>query len=136
MAKSDYLVYPAVFDSRGNDDPNHYTVTFPDVPDTVTQGATLAEAVKRAPDALAVALPDYPTYPVPTPIEKVQADNPGTIVSYVGVDMKAALRRDKNRTVRKNVTIPYSLAEAAKDKDINFSEVLADGLRAKLAQEA
>ena len=70
MKKADYVLYPAIFDNRDND--GSYTVTFPDVPDTVTDGETLTEAFKNAPDALAVALPDYKKYPTPTPIEQVQ----------------------------------------------------------------
>lgn len=34
--KLDYLFYPAIFDNRDND--GYYTVTFPDVPDTIAQG--------------------------------------------------------------------------------------------------
>lgn len=130
MAKADYLVYPAIFDNRDND--GAYNVTFPDVPDTVTYGATLAEAVRRAPEALAVALPDYATYPPATPLPEVQAAHPGLLVSLVGVDMKAARRKMRDVTVRKNVTIPQSLAEEAKRAGINFSETLTEALAAKL----
>lgn len=130
MAKPNYVIYPAVFDNVDND--GYYTVTFPDIPDTVTQGKTLTEAVKNAPDALAVALPDYPKYPEPTPIDRVQADNPESIVSYVGVDMKKARQRARDVTVRKNVTIPQSLAREAEVQGINFSATLTEALEAKL----
>lgn len=130
MDKPNYLVYPAVFDNRDND--GYYTVTFPDVPDTVSQGKTLEEAVKNAPDALAVALPDYKEYPSPTPLAKVQANNPDVVVSLVGVDMLAARRKVRDVTIRKNVTIPQSLAKEAKAAGINFSETLTEALEAKL----
>ncbi|MGX7021887.1 type II toxin-antitoxin system HicB family antitoxin [Pediococcus ethanolidurans] len=130
MNKPNYVVYPAVFDNVNND--GYYTVTFPDVPDTVTDGKTLEEAIKNAPDALAVALPDYKEYPMATSLNKVQASNPGLIVSYVGVDMKAARRKSRDATVRKNVTIPMSLAEKAQTQDINFSATLTEALEEKL----
>lgn len=130
MKKPDYVIYPAIFDNRDND--GYYTVTFPDIPNTVSQGKNLAEAVKEAPDAIAVALPDYPKYPDPTPIEEVRAANPGCIVSLVGVDMKKARRRTRDVTVRKNVTIPMSLANQAKKEQINFSQVLTEALEDKL----
>ncbi|MFD1431246.1 type II toxin-antitoxin system HicB family antitoxin [Lacticaseibacillus yichunensis] len=130
MEKPNYLVYPAVFDNVDNE--GYYTVTFPDVPDTIAQGATLEEAVKNAPDALAVALPDYKEYPAPTPIVDVQAANPGLLVSLVGVDMLAARRKMRDVTVRKNVTIPQSLDEEARAAGINFSETLTEALEEKL----
>ncbi len=132
MEKTNYLVYPAVFDNRSN--AGYYTVTFPDVPDTIAQGKTLEEAVRNAPDALAVALPDYAHYPVPTPLNQVQEHNPGLLVSLVGVDMRAARRRVRDVTIRKNVTIPQSLAAEAKAAGINFSETLTEALEAKLGE--
>ncbi|WP_125572490.1 type II toxin-antitoxin system HicB family antitoxin [Lacticaseibacillus songhuajiangensis] len=130
MKKPNYLVYPAVFDNVDND--GFYTVTFPDVPDTVSQGETLEEAVQNAPDALAVALPDYASYPKPTPLEQVRANNPGLLVSLVGVDMHDARREISEAIVHENVTIPKSLAEEAKVTGINFSETLTEALEAKL----
>ncbi|WP_225418403.1 type II toxin-antitoxin system HicB family antitoxin [Lacticaseibacillus daqingensis] len=81
------LMYPAVFDNADND--GQYTVTFPDVPDTVSQGATLEEALTAAPNALAVALPDYVEYPTPSSFEEVKTANPGLIVQMVSVTVPA-----------------------------------------------
>lgn len=75
--------YPAIFDSEDND--GYVTVTFPDVPDTVTDGKTLAEAMRNASDALAVALPDYHPYPTPTTLAQVQAAYPNKIVKLIEV---------------------------------------------------
>ena len=46
--------------------------------------------------------------------------------------MKLARRRARDVTVRKNVTIPISLAEEASAKDINFSATLTEALEEKL----
>lgn len=130
MALPDYVVYPAIFDYR--DDDGTYTVTFPDVPDTVTQGATMTDAFKSAPDALAIALIDRRRYPQATDMKVVQADHPEAVVSLVGVDMRRARRRADNRTIRKNVTVPMDLAELAKKRGINFSRTLTEALELKL----
>lgn len=126
----DYVIYPAIFDNKDND--GFYTVTFPDIPDTTTQGKTLAEAFKNAPHAIEVALPDYPNYPTPSDLKEVQAANPNTLVQYIGVDMKRYLDTMKNRSVRKNVTVPAVLAEKAADYHLNFSAVLTEALKERL----
>ncbi|KRL72000.1 type II toxin-antitoxin system HicB family antitoxin [Lentilactobacillus parakefiri] len=130
MKNPDYVVYPAIFDHIDND--GYYTVTFPDIPDTVSQGHSLADAMKEAPDAIAVALPDYAIYPTPSDVKKVQAEHSKAIVSLVGVNMKEKLKQMKKRTVHKNVTIPVALADAAKEQGINFSEVLTEALEEKI----
>lgn len=130
MPKPDYAIYPAVF-SRDADD-GYYVVTFPDVPDTISQGKTLTDAVKNAPDALGVALPDYSSYPTPTPLRDVQRAFPSDIVSLVGVDLRAARRKRRDSTVRKSVTIPQSLDHAARRAGINFSATLTEALERAL----
>lgn len=127
---SESIVYPAVFDNIDND--GYYSVTFPDIPDTSTYGSTLAEAIKRAPDAIAVALPDYNPYPLPSDLVTIQRANPGKIVSLVVVDLKTIRQRAHDTTIRKNVTIPQSLAIKAKKAGINFSATLTAALEAKL----
>ncbi|KIO93765.1 hypothetical protein ADT67_12550 [Levilactobacillus brevis] len=130
MVKRELLVYPAVFDNEENN--GYYTVSFPDVPNTVTQGKTLEEAFTNTGDALGVALLDYATYPKASDLLAVQKANPGKPVSLVSVDMAAVRRRVKNTTVRKNVTIPQMLAEEADEHGINYSEVLREALQHKL----
>lgn len=63
----------------------------------------------------------------------MQSQYPDAIVSLVGVDMKQKIKQMKKRTVHKNVTIPTTLADEAKARGINFSEVLTDALREKLS---
>lgn len=130
MKNPDYVVYPAIFDNTNND--CFYTVTFPDIPDTVSQGKTLTDAMEQAPDAIAVALPDYPIYPKPSDIKKVQAENPDLVVSLVGVNMKEKLKQMRKRTIHKNVTIPVALADEADKQGINFSETLTKALEDKI----
>ncbi|WP_235803575.1 type II toxin-antitoxin system HicB family antitoxin [Lentilactobacillus kisonensis] len=100
MKNPDYVIYPAIFDDTNND--GYYTVTFPDIPDTVSQGQTLTDAMEAAPDAIAVALPDYAIYPKPSDVKKIQAQNPNAVVSLVGVNMKEKLKQMRKRTVHQN----------------------------------
>ena len=130
MSKADYVIYPAIFDNTDND--GYYTVTFPDIPDTITQGKDLKEALKRAPDAIAVALPDYTEYPTPSKLEDIQKAHPGLLVQYIGVDMKAYLERINDYAVRKSISIPHSLAEAAKEKNLSLSAITTQALREHL----
>lgn len=87
MKKPNIVSYPAIFNNQNND--GYYTVTFPDIPDTISQGKTLEEAIHEAPDAIAVALPDYEEYPHPSDIQRIQAKNPDKIVRMVSVNMNA-----------------------------------------------
>ena len=130
MTKIDFPVYPAIFDNVDND--GYYTVTFPDVTDTVTDGATMAEALHNAPEALGIALLDYADYPAPTDLKVVQAAHPDLYVSLVGVDMRVLRRKAHNRTARKQVTVPMDLATAAEHAGLNFSQVLTKALEETL----
>ena len=80
--------------------------------------------------------------PVPSSVEeaihlaKADADedfdySDGTL-TFVDVDFKVYRDRLRNRTVKKNCTIPYWLNEKAMAMGINFSQVLQDALQAKL----
>ncbi|AEB74181.1 type II toxin-antitoxin system HicB family antitoxin [Lentilactobacillus buchneri] len=95
MTNPEIVSYPAIFSNQDND--SYYTVTFPDIPDTVSQGRTLEEALREAPDAIAVALPDYAEYPKPSNLQRVQAENPNAIVRLVRVNMKEKLEAMRSK---------------------------------------
>ena len=59
------MEYPAIFEP--DREAGGYVVTFPDVPEAITQGASEPEAVKRARDALETALSFYIEKGVPLP---------------------------------------------------------------------
>ena len=52
----------------------------------------------------------------------------GDIVTLVDVDFTEYRKRNENRAVRKNVTIPYRVCAAADKEDINYSKVLTEAL--------
>lgn len=122
------LLYPAIF-THGD---TAITVTFPDIPEAITQGKDLNEAYQMAVEVLGFTLEDYQEYPQASSTSQVQADNPDADVALVSIDMNAYLRRYHSKKIRKNVTIPEWLNNLAEEKKLNFSQVLTEALESKL----
>ena len=103
-----------------------------DIPDFAmgTQGDSVAEAMEMARDAIGIIGIDmeYRNKSIPEPgSAKVNAKE-GDIVTLVDVDFTEYRKRNENRAVRKNVTIPYRVCAAADKEDINYSKVLTEAL--------
>lgn len=122
------LLYPAIF-KQGD---TAITVTFPDIPEAITQGKDLNEAYQMAVEVLGFTLEDYQEYPQASSSSQVQADNPDADVALISIDMNAYLRKYHSKKVRKNVTIPEWLNNIAEEKKLNFSQVLTEALESKL----
>ena len=108
---------------------------FPDF-NTGTEGADLADAIDMSADAislLGITLQDEGrSIPDPTPAREVKPENPGDIVTLVTVDFDEYRRKIDNRAVRRNVSLPAWLDEAARAADINVSAILAAALKQEL----
>lgn len=129
MAK--YL-YPACFYKEDN---GQYSVIFPDF-GGATYGNDLYDAYNMAIDYLGSTIACYQDdgeqLPEPTDIKDVKCDEqPNGFVSLVVVDSNAY--RD-NRAVKKTLTIPAWLDRKATAQHVNFSAVLQEALKAKLAE--
>lgn len=122
------LLYPAIF-KHGD---TAITVTFPDIPEAITQGKDLNEAYQMAIEVLGFALEDYQEYPQASSSSQVQADNPDADVALISIDMNAYLRKYHSKKIRKNVTIPEWLNNLAEENKLNFSQVLTEALKSKL----
>ena len=126
------LFYPAVFHPE---DVGGYSVDFPDLLGCVTEGDTLAEAVKMAEDALGIYLyslkEDKETVPAPSDPADIETEG-RDFVSLVEYDEIAYLKRTDNHAVKKTVTIPSWLDTIARERNINFSNVLQNALRKEL----
>lgn len=100
-----------------------------------TQGETLAEAIEMARDAIGMAGCYYEDekreIPVPSEPSSIKLAD-GELLSIVDVDLGEYRKKHENRTVRKNLTIPYWLNEEAEKANINFSAVLQNALIAQL----
>ncbi|HFI0507286.1 TPA: type II toxin-antitoxin system HicB family antitoxin [Streptococcus suis] len=122
------LLYPAIFTPDGQ-----YTmVTFPDIPEAITQGKDFDEAYTMALEVLGFALEDYIEYPQATPIQELKKQYPDDDIALVAIDMLAYKKKYQSKKVRKNVTIPEWLNELAEEHNINFSQVLTEALELKL----
>ena len=125
------LFYPAVFHKEGDG----YWVSFPDVPEALTEGDNMQEAYKMAVDCLGLALTVKidENVPLPTPsvFENIELqDNEFLVV--VEFDFLDYKKQTSSRAVKKTLSIPVWLNKEALDKGINFSQVLQEALIEKL----
>lgn len=129
MAK---YVYPAVFEPEDN---GAYSVYFPDIDGCYTAGESLAEAFEMAEDALALMIYDYEqngrTLPSASRLENVKTEN-GSFVNYIACDTIEYQKRYNTKAVKKTLSIPEWLNEAATKAGVNFSQVLQDALKKQL----
>jgi len=127
----DTYLFPAIFDENDGG----YTVTFPDLPGCITEGDTEQEAVAHATEALALHLwgieRDHEAIPEPTPIREIVLE-PGQAIVLVRANLRLMRRTMRERAVRKMVTLPRWLNDAAEEAGVNYSQVLQEGLKALL----
>ena len=128
MAK---YVYPAVFTKYDDG----YSVEFPDVPGCYSCGDTLADAMTMASDALALMLfqneHDGKAIPEPSKINEIFTDTK-SFLSYVCCDTLGYQKKYNNKAVKKTLTIPEWLNEAAVAANLNFSQILQNALKKEL----
>ncbi|MFW5458183.1 type II toxin-antitoxin system HicB family antitoxin [Streptococcus hyovaginalis] len=122
------LLYPAIF----TPDSEYIVVTFPDVPEAITQGKDIQEAYEMAVEVLGFALEDYKEYPQASSVSDLKEQYPNADIALIGIDMLAYMRKYHSNKIRKNVTIPEYLNDLAEDKNLNFSQVLTEALELKL----
>lgn len=129
MAK---YVYPAIFTPEEG---GGYSVFFPDLDGCYTCGDDLQDVMFMANDVLAFVLYDYEAegkeIPVPSKAEDIQKEA-GDFVNYVACDTVEYARMHDNRAVKKTLTIPQWLNDAALRCNINFSQVLQEALMEKV----
>ena len=120
--------YPAIFTSEEN---GGYSVCFPDLEGCYTCGDTLADALFMAEDALALVLYGYENDKREIPSPSTTSDIPlsnNSFVNIVACDTLEYRKRFNNKAIKKTLTIPEWLNEAAVAMNINFSQVLQDAL--------
>jgi predicted RNase H-like HicB family nuclease len=128
--KPDRYVYPAIFsyDSDG------VAISFPDLPGCLTCGKDQDEAVAMAKDVLAGHLScledDGDPIPAPSDFRNIKPEAEEAIVA-----IEAWMLPLREKTVRKNLTIPAKLAYQADKAGINFSQVLSAALEKELLSE-
>ena len=58
------------------------------------------------------------------------------VITLVDVDLESYKRKHEMRTVRKNLTLPFWLNEAAEKQIVNFSKILQEALMKHLNIDA
>ncbi len=128
MAK---YAFPAVFHQEGE----LYSVSFPDVSGCFTSGNSLPDAMGMAEDALCLMLCDFEesgkTIPSPSDIKRLQSET-DDLVSLVFCDTVEYKKLYSNQAVKKTLSIPAWLNTLSKREGLNFSQVLQEGLKARL----
>lgn len=126
-------IYPAIFREEAN---GGYSVEFPDIAGCYTGGNTLAEAMAYAEDALALMLLDMTEgknneLPKATPLSAIKAED-GCFPSLIKCDTAEYSMKLRTRKVRKTLTIPGWLNDAAVKNGLDFSQIFQDALKQKL----
>lgn len=125
------LYYPAIFQKEDVG----YSVWLNDVSGCISQGDTFEEAVENIKDALGLCLEaaadENTTLPEPSSPENVELEQ-GQFTVLIEFDKLAYLKKHDKRSVKKTLSIPSWLNEAAEEQHINFSAVLQDALKEQL----
>lgn len=129
------LFYPALFHKA---EEGGFWISFPDIPECLTEGDNMEEAYNMAIDALGLCLSDMEknniTFPSPSSVDKITVDKDAVLV-VIEFDMLAYKKRTNSRAVKKTLTIPEWLNEQAIQLNINFSQVLQDALMEKVGNK-
>ena len=131
MREKDHYIFPAIMFN----DNDFIGVEFPDLPGCLTFGENVDEALRMAKDALGghlLTMEDIKRpIPQPTPFDKVKFKK-GQTIMLVDVYLSLLREDEKNKAVRKTVTLPNWLNIAAMNAKINFSNVLQEALKSRL----
>lgn len=124
--------YPAVFTLEED---GTYSIIFSDLEGCYTCGDSLEDGIEMAEDALALTLYGYekegreiPKASVPTAITVSENE----FVNFIACDTMAYRKMYNNKAVKKTLTIPEWLNEAATSMGLNFSQVLQEALISKI----
>lgn len=122
------LFYPALFHKA---EEGGFWVTFPDLPECMTQGDNMEEAYTMAVDALGLCLTDMDKEHIPFPAASspdMIPTEPDSFLAVIEFDMLAYKKRTSSAAVKKTLSIPEWLNEEALSLNVNFSQVLQDAL--------
>lgn len=129
----DKLFYPAVFHIA---EEGGFWVTFPDIPECMTQGEDIRQAYEMAVEALGLSITtkeeekeEIPKASTPDAV-LIEKDEFLVVIEF---DLMEYRRKHCSKAVKKTLTIPEWLNEAAMKENINFSQVLQEALMAKLS---
>lgn len=139
MNKPDKYRYPAVLGYDAST--KQYYVLWPDLPGCTTTGETEDEALENAREAMSLHLwgmeDDRDTIPPPTPLHKIdldeyRGDGNRIVVVLIEIWMPSFREKMETKAVNRTVTLPGWLDSQAKHADLNYSQILQDGIMERL----
>ncbi len=126
------LFYPAIFHTA---EEGGFWVSFPDIPEAITEGDNMQEAYEMAVDCLGLSLTvrqdEKENFPPASSPETIHV-NEGEFLVVIEFDLAAYRKKVNSKAVKKTLSIPGWLNEEATAKGINFSQVLQEALYNKL----
>mgnify|MGYP004497589887 CR=1 FL=1 len=132
--------YPAFIKKNGKD----FLVFVPDW-EIYTEGSSFVDAIEMARDAIELKCvsmeDDKEIIPEPSKITDLNidtgvfSDEGETMISYVDIDSTLYRRQIDMKTVRRNVSLPSWLNNAAESAGVNVSNILQEALISKLKLE-
>ena len=124
------LFYPAIFHAEDDG----FWVSFPDFPECFTEGDNMEQAYEMAVEALGLAITsrkeEHAPIPTPSSINSIKVDD--GVITVINFDMMEYLKKHNSKAVKKTLSIPEWLNEAASAMGLNFSQVLQEALMQKL----
>lgn len=127
----DTYMYPAIFDYADDG----ISVEFPDLEGCFTFGNTDEEALLMAKEVLGLWMEivekDNEDIPKPSSLLDIEVEDNQRVV-LVDVWMPTVRKAIMNKSIKKTLTIPQWLDIKAREKDLNFSYILQEGLKKEL----
>lgn len=129
MAK---YAYPAIFTPEEN---GCFSINFPDLEGCYTCGDSLEDGIEMAEDVLALILYGYEkeNRDIPAPSAPDSFSLSGNeFINFIACDTMEYRKMYNSKAIKKTLTIPEWLNEAASAMGLNFSQVLQEALLAKI----
>jgi len=125
------LFYPAVFHIA---EEGGFWVTFPDMPECMTQGDDMTQAYEMAVEALGLAITSRleEKEVVPEASQPSDINVEAGFLVVVEFDLLEYKKKHNAKAVKKTLSIPEWLNEEAMRMGLNFSQVLQEALMAKM----
>lgn len=135
MKKPDRYIFPAVFTYEPGQE---IAVVFPDL-GCATSGVDDADALLSARELLggylALLEEDGEEIPAPTPLSEVKVEE-NERSALIDVFMPSIRMAAVTKSINRTVSLPAWLNAAALEKNVNFSQILQDALKATLGVQA
>lgn len=122
--------FPAIFEP--DKEMGGYCVYFPDLENVFTEGDNIKHAMEMAEDVLCMMLyyreKDGEEIPNPSKTSDIKA-KPDDIVNLVACDTQFYKNYFEGKSVKINATIPLWLKEEGEKRNVNFSQILQNGVK-------